>query len=62
MLIRVEDSGKGFDYSNHNIPDKETHTGLSGRGIMLISDLCESISYMGKGNIVEAIYSWNTGQ
>jgi len=60
IMVRVEDSGNGFDYKNHLLPDPENHTGLSGRGIILIKDLCESLDYIGKGNISEAIYSWKT--
>ena len=60
ILIRVEDSGPGFDYDSHEDGDGEVHTGLSGRGIMLVKDLCESLAYHGKGNVAEAIYSWKT--
>ncbi|MBT3202888.1 MAG: fused response regulator/phosphatase [Gammaproteobacteria bacterium] len=60
IMVRIEDSGEGFDHENHIVPDLNNHTGLSGRGILLIRDLCESLNYMGKGNISEAIYSWKT--
>ena len=58
ILLRIEDSGKGFDYRNHN--PLEAHTALAGRGILLIRDLCESLEYHGKGNIAIARFSWNT--
>ncbi len=58
VLLRIEDSGKGFDYANHSTQMRET--ALSGRGIMLIQDLCESLEYHGKGNIAIARFSWNT--
>jgi CheY-like chemotaxis protein len=60
ILIRIEDSGDGFDYSSKQNFDPSVHTGLSGRGILLINDLCESLNYLGRGNIAEAIYSWKT--
>ncbi|MCP4075006.1 MAG: fused response regulator/phosphatase [Gammaproteobacteria bacterium] len=60
IMIRLEDSGEGFDHEKQLVPDLENHTGLSGRGISLIRDLCESLNYMGNGNISEAIYSWKT--
>ena len=60
MKIRIEDSGKGFDYLNHDILNADDNTGLSGRGILLIRDLCESLSYLDAGNVVEAIYNWKT--
>ncbi|TNF89671.1 MAG: SpoIIE family protein phosphatase [Gammaproteobacteria bacterium] len=59
ILLRIEDSGKGFDYGNHS-PENGGDTALSGRGIMLIQDLCESLEYHGKGNIAIARFSWNT--
>jgi serine phosphatase RsbU (regulator of sigma subunit) len=58
ILLRIEDSGGGFDYMNQKSvsPDQ---TSFSGRGILLIENLCESLEYRGRGNIVEAVYSWN---
>ena len=58
ILLRIEDSGEGFDYQNFSpSPDRDA---LSGRGIMLIQDLCESLEYHGKGNIAIARFSWET--
>lgn len=57
--IRVEDSGEGFDYENYRPPEEDS-TDLSGRGIMLIENLCESLSYEGKGNIAKASFTWVT--
>lgn len=59
ILLRIEDSGRGFDYENHN-PAGTRETALSGRGIMLIQDLCESLEFHGKGNIAIARFSWST--
>ncbi|MDH3387252.1 MAG: SpoIIE family protein phosphatase [Gammaproteobacteria bacterium] len=59
ILLRIEDSGKGFDYENHD-PPAARETALSGRGILLIQDLCESLEYHGKGNIAIARFSWST--
>ena len=58
ILLKIEDSGNGFDYLNHRPPSPEQKS-LSGRGIVLINGLCGSLEYKGKGNIVEAVYSWN---
>ncbi len=58
VLLRIEDSGKGFDYANHSTQMRDT--ALAGRGIILIQDLCESLEYHGKGNIAIARFSWNT--
>ena len=59
ILLCVEDSGEGFDYQNHK-PDRADNTLLSGRGIMLIEDLCESLHYEGKGNIARATFNWDS--
>ena len=57
--LRVEDSGEGFDYENYKPEDEDT-TVLSGRGLVLIKNLCESLSYEGKGNIAKASFTWDT--
>lgn len=59
ILLRIEDSGKGFDFENHDPPLDEA-TALSGRGILLIQDLCESLEFHGKGNIAIARFGWST--
>ena len=58
IMIRVEDSGEGFAYDQ--LPEQADQHGLSGRGIILIRELCETVNFIGKGNIAEAIYSWKT--
>jgi len=57
--LRVEDSGKGFDYKNFR-PATEDDQKLSGRGIVLVEGLCNSLSYEGSGNIAKASFEWNT--
>jgi len=59
ILLRIEDSGTGFDFENHN-PPLDGAAALSGRGILLIQDLCESLEYHGKGNIAIARFGWTT--
>lgn len=58
LLIRVEDSGKGFAYSNE-VDNDHTVKGYCGRGIPLIRDMCSRFEYKGSGNIVEAVYQWS---
>ncbi|MDH3632334.1 MAG: SpoIIE family protein phosphatase [Gammaproteobacteria bacterium] len=58
ILLRIEDSGKGFDFENHDPPTDEA-TALSGRGLLLIQDLCESLEFHGKGNIAIARFGWS---
>jgi len=59
ILLRIEDSGKGFDFENH-APPTAREIALSGRGLLLIRDLCESLEFHGKGNIAIARFSWIT--
>ena len=56
LVIRMEDSGPGFDPSGI---DEGTLTGnlaCNGRGIQLVRSLCKSLSYNKKGNCAEAVY------
>ncbi len=59
ILLRVADSGEGFDFQSVKVPDEE-ELAFSGRGLILIRDLCESLTYYGNGNTAEAVYSWTT--
>jgi CheY-like chemotaxis protein/serine phosphatase RsbU (regulator of sigma subunit) len=54
LTMTIEDSGEGFDYSQI----RSQKNPYSGRGIPLISEVCESLNYRGKGNIVEAVIRW----
>ncbi|MCB1850401.1 MAG: ATP-binding protein, partial [Gammaproteobacteria bacterium] len=53
-----EDSGPGFDYANQLSRGLPAHTALSGRGIRLVAELCESLEFRDSGNRVEALFSW----
>lgn len=57
LVIRVEDSGPGFDYQSKSYVLNES-TIASGRGIALVGSLCDAIQFSGSGNIAEAVYSW----
>ena len=61
MIINIRDSGDGFDFAGFRC-DKSDHSKLCGRGIQLISELCNSITYIEPGNQVEAVYSWSNNQ
>lgn len=58
LAITVEDSGPGFDVQSMALPlaTNDTH---SGRGIPLLRSLCDTLTYRGNGNSVEAVYTWS---
>lgn len=57
LLVRVEDSGDGFDYESWLNKKPATDSGpFSGRGILLVNDLCESVRYSNGGSTVEVVY------
>jgi CheY-like chemotaxis protein len=56
LRITVRDSGPGFDFAGM-IAKREAHQNqLSGRGIMLVKQLCLSLDYFGNGNEATAVY------
>ena len=59
LLIRVKDSGNGFDYRRWKI-QSEGKRGFSGYGIMLLHGLCESVHFTNTGNQAEVTYVWKT--
>lgn len=61
ILVRVEDSGEGFDYQNSPLFD-ESKTPLSGRGLVLVRDLCASLDFAGRGNIALARFNWKAAR
>lgn len=57
LTLRVEDSGKGFDYSSRQGKELSI-TGYSGRGIGIVEKLCKTVRYYGSGNKVEVVFEW----
>ena len=58
LLVRLEDSGRGFDHARLTAEAADKPQPGSGRtvsGIPLIKSLCESLNYHGKGNRVEVV-------
>ncbi len=59
LVIRIEDSGAGFDYINSTM-DLANNDGKSGRGIPLVRAICDRLEYSNGGSMVEAVYSWDS--
>lgn len=57
LTLRVEDGGKGFDFSSRQGKELSI-TGYSGRGISLVEKLCKTVRYYGCGNKVEVVFEW----
>ncbi len=57
LNVMVEDSGNGFDYKNIKSKDA-SNLAYSGRGIPLIQSLCDSLTFLGKGNKVQVSLCW----
>ncbi|WP_317931687.1 fused response regulator/phosphatase [Halioxenophilus sp. WMMB6] len=55
LELVVEDSGPGFEFGS---PRPEVEQLLYGRGIDMVRQFCQSLTYEGRGNIARAIYVW----
>jgi len=62
IKICIQDSGQGFDLKAHyrKRAEKSDAIMLSGRGIELVEQLCESLAFKDNGTLVEASYVWTT--
>jgi CheY-like chemotaxis protein/anti-sigma regulatory factor (Ser/Thr protein kinase) len=61
MLINVKDSGQGFDVLSvikKNSVSIDHGIKLSGRGVDLVNQLCDSLEYQEEGTLVTASYIW----
>ncbi|GLQ32341.1 ATP-binding SpoIIE family protein phosphatase [Litoribrevibacter albus] len=59
LTVIIRDSGEGFDFKDKMGSDDKQYCG---RGIPLISSLCRSVEYRGKGNEVEVVFEWHYQQ
>jgi len=55
FVVRMEDSGDGFDYLRQ-LPKLSENPAFGGRGIPLLQSLCKKLRYCDKGNCVEVEY------
>lgn len=61
MLINIKDSGQGFDVLNlikTNSVAVDHGVKLSGRGVELVNQLCDTLEYQEEGTLVTASYIW----
>ncbi|MES9968688.1 MAG: SpoIIE family protein phosphatase [Candidatus Thiodiazotropha sp.] len=61
IVITIEDSGHGFDYSSLS-QEISNETIYSGRGILLVKSLVKQLHFFAPGNKAEAIYVWEDKQ
>lgn len=55
IIFDFIDSGAGFDF---NMIMKKDNTHYSGRGLPLLTDLCDSIEHFDSGRHIRAVYRW----
>jgi len=62
MVINIKDSGKGFDILaviKDNSIAVNDGIKLSGRGVELVNQLCDTLEYQEQGTLVTASYIWH---
>ncbi|TPH12753.1 SpoIIE family protein phosphatase [Litorilituus lipolyticus] len=62
MVVNIKDSGKGFNIlkvMKSNTEQLATSHALSGRGIELVNQLCDTLEYIEEGTSVTASYVWH---
>ena len=57
LQLTVTDSGKGFEHEKR-LQGSLQSSGYSGRGLLLIKSICDEVTYLGDGNIVQVIFNW----
>jgi DNA-binding response OmpR family regulator/anti-sigma regulatory factor (Ser/Thr protein kinase) len=60
IVIKIKDSGKGFNISKfiNKASEQSVNKKLSGRGIDLVKQLSNSVNYYENGTLVEAAFLW----
>ncbi|MBF0572331.1 MAG: SpoIIE family protein phosphatase [Desulfamplus sp.] len=57
IILIIKDSGSGFDYTKELLRSNEPNPSIFyGRGINIVRSLCDTLTYFGNGNKVEAVY------
>lgn len=58
LIIKVTDSGQGFNWRQRTGQCLDENLGFSGRGLKMLETLCRSLAYHGRGNRVTAVFDW----
>jgi CheY-like chemotaxis protein len=57
LIIRIQDSGIGFNEQDV-ISEIDNNTQFSGRGIKLVRQICDSLTYTNGGRQATAVFTW----
>jgi CheY-like chemotaxis protein len=60
LTLRVTDSGNGFDFRKAEAKSRKKSIGYHGRGMMLLRELCDEVTYEEPGNSVIVRFNWTT--
>ena len=62
LRIRVVDSGTGFDHVSRTnaVFDGSYELHYHGRGLPLLKRMCNSVHYLGDGNVLELVLRWES--
>ena len=60
ITINLTDTGNGFDFRPFQADNPSPKGRFSGRGILLLRKLCDSLEFKTPGNQVEAVFSWSS--
>jgi len=62
LRIRVIDSGPGFDHAARTsaVADGSYESRYHGRGLPLLKRVCDTVHYLGRGNVLELVLSWES--
>ena len=62
LRIKVIDSGPGFDYRSrlNAVADGSYEKSYHGRGLPLLRRICDTVHYLGDGNVLELVLRWES--
>lgn len=58
LIVEVRDSGGGFNWRHWTQLRLDDNHGYCGRGIRLVENLCSSLMFLERGNLVRAVFDW----